>query len=129
MISGPKPDLKNIEPGSERFNQLAPAIQEKVLKAKERKQAKTRAAKSAKITPDQFVDAPAFWSAQRALLTKSELNEMLLQQERVENWERWMHSGGKFNPDDPDDLDIETGRVRLKAFVDEFGVVHNCIRS
>lgn len=121
-MRGPKPDLKDIEPGSERFNQLAPAIQQKVIAARE---AAERKRNKKKLVAEEAADAEEFWNMQRGTLKKAELDELLAQQKLVKVQEIWMLEGWKLTPSDPGYVEFEEGYARLKAFVKEHGLIRD----
>lgn len=120
-MKGRKPKLEDIEPGSERFSALAPAMQAKVLALRESTDVKAAKKKAAEAA-DKAVDAEDFWSVNRSTLKKEVLSDFLKLQERVEEMERWMADGWK---QEPSLAAFDAAYTNLKKFCQETGAVHD----
>ena len=70
-------------------------------------------------------DAESFWAANRATLTKKNLDELLAQQELVLDQEWWMEHGFECDPSDEDYVGLDEGMRDLDAFIKQRGLIHD----
>lgn len=74
---------------------------------------------------DKFSDAEEFWEANRLLLKRNELDELLEAQEQVLDIEFWMQRGFDCDPSDQDYVSLEEGMATITEHVAMCGVIHD----
>ena len=96
------------------------------LYQKSRRRDQRRVLRGEESPYDKFETAQDFWDANRLLLPKKKLEELLAQQELVLDQEWWMQHGFEVDPNDESVfVGLQEGLQDLDAFISTHGLIHD----